>query len=371
MSALRTSLRITVLLGLAPLFAAVPHRPESVAPAPAGEFESAAARSTIWNGPSAGPRAPAGKQIVLIADDLRNAGILGVAIGVREAAEVLGWRVTLIRLEGGGPDAFPKAVAEVLRRRADGVLLVGMEAAPHAAEMRPLVAAKIPVMGWHAGSEAGAIPGTPVKVNVTTDAGAVARVAAEGAIRARTAPAGVVVFTDTRYAIAVKKSDIMAAAVKGRPGYELLEVCDVPLDKAAEIMPELTRKLLTKYGARWTHSLGINDLYFDHSTPVFAVAGIPPEDGVCCVSAGDGSLSAFMRIRAGLYQAGTVAEPLNLQGWQLMDEMNRAFAGAPPSGYVTPVHWVDSANIAHDGGADNRFDPDNGYRDAYRILWGR
>ena len=42
---------------------------------------------------------------------------------------------------------------------------------------------------------------------------------------------------------------------------------------------------------------------------------------------GDGSESAYQRIRSGQYQAVTVAEPLNLQGWQLIDEMNRAVQG--------------------------------------------
>ena len=65
-----------------------------------------------------------------------------------------------------------------------------------------------------------------------------------------------------------------------------------------------------------------------------------------------------------------MAEPLNLQGWQLVDELNRAFAGEKASGYVSPVHLVTPANIEFDGGPDNVFDPDNGYRDAYKKIWG-
>ena len=47
-----------------------------------------------------------------------------------------------------------------------------------------------------------------------------------------------------------------------------------------------------------------------------------------------------MRIRAGTYQTGTVAEPLNMQGWQVVDELNRLMAGQPVSGFVAPVHLV-------------------------------
>ena len=48
--------------------------------------------------------------------------------------------------------------------------------------------------------------------------------------------------------------------------------------------------------------------------------------------------------------------------------MNRAFAGAPPSGYVTPVHLVTKDNINVDGGPENIFDPGNGYRDQYKKI---
>ena len=88
------------------------------------------------------------------------------------------------------------------------------------------------------------------------------------------------------------------------------------------------------------------------------------------ISAGDGSESAFQRIRAKQYQAGTVPEPLNEQGWQLVDELNRAFNKQPWSGFVSGIHLVTASNIAYDGGPKNVFDPDNGYRDHYKAIWG-
>jgi len=85
-------------------------------------------------------------------------------------------------------------------------------------------------------------------------------------------------------------------------------------------MGPLTTSLLQKYGDQWTHALAINDLYFDFMGPALASAGIKSADGPQAGSAGDGSEAAFQRIRSGNYQAITVAEPLNLQGWQLVDE---------------------------------------------------
>jgi ribose transport system substrate-binding protein len=87
-------------------------------------------------------------------------------------------------------------------------------------------------------------------------------------------------------------------------------------------------------------------------------------------SAGDGSPSAFQRIRAGNYQTVTVPEPLNLQGWIMADEFNRAFNKAEPFDFVTKPHLTVKANVDLDGGQKNVYDPDNGYRDRFAKLWG-
>ena len=106
--------------------------------------------------------------------------------------------------------------------------------------------------------------------------------------------------------------------------------------------------------------------------PSLSAAGIPGSGAAPVnVSAGDGSESAYQRIRAGQYQAATVAEPLNLQGWQLIDELNRALAGEQWSGYVSPLHVVTKENVEFDGGPNNTFDPGNGYRDEYKKIWGK
>jgi ribose transport system substrate-binding protein len=136
-------------------------------------------------------------------------------------------------------------------------------------------------------------------------------------------------------------------------------------------MPTLTTALLQKYGDTWTHSLAINDIYFDFMGPSLAAAGIAGDGAPKAVAAGDGSESAYQRIRSKAYQAVTVAEPLNLQGWQLVDELNRAIQGEAPSGYIPPLHVVTAENVAFDGGERNTFDPDNGYRDEYAKIWGK
>jgi ribose transport system substrate-binding protein len=152
----------------------------------------------------------------------------------------------------------------------------------------------------------------------------------------------------------------------------MLEAVDTPIADLQNRMGQLTTSLLSKFGDQWTYALAINDLYFDFSAPSLQSAGIDPAEGYPRqISAGDGSVPAFQRIRDGQFQAATVAEPLFLHGWQIVDEFNRAFAGEPPSGYVAPPHLFVRANIDADGGDRNVFDPGNGYRDEYRKIWGK
>ena len=153
-------------------------------------------------------------------------------------------------------------------------------------------------------------------------------------------------------------------------GGKVLEYVDTPIADTSTRMGPLTTSLLQKYGDSWTHALAINDLYFDFMGPALASAGISAADGPQAGSAGDGSEAAFQRIRTGGYQTITVAEPLNLQGWQLVDELNRAVQGEACSGYVTSPALVTQTGLEKMGDS-NAFDPDTPYREAYSKIWGK
>ena len=128
--------------------------------------------------------------------------------------------------------------------------------------------------------------------------------------------------------------------------------------------------MLQRFGGTWNYSLAINDGFFDFMGPSLRAAGIGKHGFPRNIAGGDGSKAAFQRIRTNSYQVATVAEPLSLHGWQVIDEINRAISGQPPSGFVAPVHLVTPSNVNADGGSKNVFDPDNGYRSAYRKIWG-
>ena len=331
--------------------------------------EAATQPAAPWNGPRTGPRAQSGKHVVILGEDLRNGGILGVAQGVREAAKVIGWSVAVFDATGS-PQRRRKALADALAGRTDGLMLIGSDAREMVPGLLPFAERGIPIVGWHVAPHAGPVAGTPVAMNVSTDPLEVARVTALAAIVQARGRAGVVVFTDANFEIAKAKANAMGEVVRACAGCSLLEVSDVAISRNAEVMPGKARELLAQYGRRWTHALAINDIYFDYAAPVLTQAGLP-SNALSMLSAGDGSAAAFLRIRAGTFQTGTVAEPLNLHGWQMVDEMNRLFAREPVSGYVHPVHLVTPENVAADGGDRLQYDPANGYRDVYRRIWQR
>lgn len=322
-----------------------------------------------WDGPTTGPKAQTGKSIVVVAADMKNGGILGVVNGIQEAATAIGWKVTVLD-SGGSIDGRTAAFGQAMTLKPDGMIINGFDAVEQKPAMEAAKKAKIPMVSWHAAPAVGPVEEVGVFANVTTDAMEVSKAAADWAYVDAGGKPGVVIFTDSTYAIAIAKADRMKQEIE-KLGGTVLEYVDTPIAETSQRMPQLTTTLLQKYGTKWTHSLAINDIYFDFMGPSLAAVGVPGDGAPKAVAAGDGSEGAYQRIRAKQYQSVTVAEPLNLQGWQLIDELNRALAGEKWSGYVSPLHVVTAENVEFDGGPKNTFDPDNGYRDAYKKIWGK
>lgn len=116
--------------------------------------------------------------------------------------------------------------------------------------------------------------------------------------------------------------------------------------------------------------LTINDSYFDYAIPTLRSDGIKP-GSIKLDSAGDGSPSAFERIRDNSWQVATVPEPLNEQGWIMADEIDRAVNHKPPFNFVTSVHLTVHSNVNADGGSKNVYTPADNYKARFKKLWGK
>ncbi|MGY0398948.1 MAG: substrate-binding domain-containing protein [Ostreibacterium sp.] len=324
--------------------------------------------SPAWTGPTTGPKAQKGKVIVYVSSDQRDGGQLGVGEAVNEAAKVIGW--TVRTLDGqGSVSGRSAALQQAIALKPDGIVLA-VDDHEQAVAINQAIKAGIKIVGWHTSAVAGASPDSPIFTNITTDPLAVAKAAAAFVVADSGGKAKVVIFTDSTYEIAIAKSDAMAAVIKACKMCTLLSIEDTPLANSNERMPGLTNSLLQRYGDKWTYSLSINDLTFDFMAPSLISAGKKQDGFPRNLSAGNGSVSAFQRIKQNFYQYGTVAEPLNMQGWQAVDELNRAFSGEKPSGFVPPVHLVIPQNVMFDGGKNNVYNPDNGYKKHYKKIWG-
>lgn len=329
------------------------------------------APGTPWTGPTTGPAAQPKKLIVYVSSDQRNGGPQGAGDGAQEAAKAIGWDFRI--LDGqGSVQGRTTALNQAIALKPAGIILGNVDTQEQAPVIRRAAMLGIKLVGWHISPDPGPIADPPVFTNVTTDPREVAKAAAMYAITDSNGTANVILFKDSITTISTAKTNASVEVFKGCAGCMVLETEDTPMGDLANRMPSLTTSLLTKYGKRWTYSIAVNDLYFDFSAPSLQAAGVDPASGYPRqISSGDGSVTAFQRIRQNRYQIGTVAEPLHLQGWMCIDELNRAFAGQQPSGFVPPPHLFVASNLNRDGGPTNLYEPENGYKDVYRKIWGR
>lgn len=353
---------LALILGSVPSFA------DGTATAIA-DVAAAVAPVKSWDGPKTGPKAVKAKFVIYITDTATNAGAAGVSVGAAEAAKAIGWRFQAIDGQGTA-NGQAAAMEQAIALKPDGII-TGSLSADQLNRFFVAAAEKgIKVVTWHGYNRPGLIPEYPsIYDNISSDPTDIAKLAGEYAVSDSGGKAQVVVLTDPQFKLIIAKVKGMSDAIAACTACKILAVENAPYTEISQRMPSLMNALMQRYGDNLGYVLSVNDLYFDFSVPTLRGLGISPESPPHLISAGDGSISAYQRIRDGVFQVATVPEPLNLHGWQAIDELNRAFAGEQPSGYVTKVHLVTKQNIGADGGPDNRFDPDNGYRDAYKAIW--
>ncbi|NEM90940.1 substrate-binding domain-containing protein [Galbitalea soli] len=314
---------------------------------------------------STGPTAQKpGATIAYVGSDLTNGGVNTVAEGVKEAAAVIGWKVNVYDGKAtaqGRTDALNQAIAS----KPAAIVLGGFDPTEQAATIKTANDAKIPVVGWHAGVAAG--PGNGLFANVSTDPLAVSQLAAAYAVADSNGKAGVAIFTDGQYQIAVEKAKAMEAYIQACSGCKVLSYQDSPIAEADQRMPGIISNLLQKNGSSLTYLLAINGNYFGGAQQALRAAGKDPAGPPKSVAAGDGDSAEFQRIRSVDYQAATVAEPLTMEGWEIVDEVNRALAGQQWSGFVPAPGLITKQNVP----SGDVFDPASGYRDVYKKVWGK
>ena len=338
----------------------------SVVTSAASAVQAAVDTKAPWAGPTAGPKAAAGKTIVYVAQTLTNPGVADNAKGVQEAGAAIGWKVRVIDGQGS-PAGIAAAMGQAIALKPDGIVIGGFDPGSVTAQVTQANSSNIPLIGWHALGTPG--PSTTPKLfsNVTTRVEDVAKISADYIIAQSKGAAGVVVFTDNSIPFAAGKAKMIEDELATCSSAKVLKVENIPIPDAGTRTPQEFSSLVASLGKNWNYSVAINDLYFDNAATPLRAAGKDGKGAPYNVGAGDGSAAAFQRVASGQYQAATVPEPLAQEGWQIVDEFNRSFAHVKDSGYVPAVHITDSSNV----GTTTTWDPQNGYRDVYRKIWGK
>jgi ribose transport system substrate-binding protein len=337
-------------------------------PAAIGRVKSAVQQAeknnVSWTGPTTGPRAVSGKTLIYVAQTMTNPGVAGVATGIQQAARAIGWNVRV--LDGQGtPAGIQAALSQATALKPDGIAIGGFDPNSTAQQVQQAHTAHIPLIGWHAVADPGPSQISKLFTNITTRVEDVAKISADWIIAQSNGRAGIVLFTDNSIPFADRKAKLITNELTACPTVKLLATENIPIPDASNRTPQEVSSLISRFGSKWTYSAAINDLYFGDAAPAFRADGLSGAGAPFNIGAGDGDSSAFQRINSRQFQAATVPEPLYEQGWQIVDEFNRAFSGRPASGYVAPVHIATTANSV----GMTTWDP-KGYRQAYQKIWG-
>ncbi len=327
----------------------------------------ASALKSKWDGPTSGPQIQKDKKIVFIAADMADAGIYGIFNGMKEAVAGTGWQILLIDCRGRCNQGA-SVVSQALDMKPHGIVLAGVDAASQAKGLTAAEKAHVPVVGWHASFKAGAVPG--LFTNITTDPREAAQIAALFGAAETNNKAGIVVLSDTSTPYMATKSGAIVETLKQCEACRILSIEEMPIADSRKKFAGVVDSLVKRLGNKWTHVIAVNDIYFDLMDRP-DIEKMLESIKLRGISAGDGSPGAYKRIRKSEMQIGSVPEPLFLHGWQVVDELNRAFSKVAPSGYNAPLHLVTLQNIAYDGGAKDVFDPSNDFRAKYLAYWGK
>jgi ribose transport system substrate-binding protein len=321
---------------------------------------------TKWEGPTSAPKPEADKSVVYLSGDEQNdiAHLYGVYI--KEAGEKLGWKVTIIDGKGS-PTSWLSGMNQAIALKPNGIAMFA-DAASLKDPIKAGVAQGISFVGLHAAGLPGPQPDLNLFVNIQEDPREIGKAEGQWAIAESNGKARVVILTHNEYAIAEVKSMATKAAVEKCSGCKVLEYVNSPASEAAQRQPQLTTSWIQRFGLPlYATSVGDND--FDFAVPVLRSGGVSGDQAK--LIGADGNRSAYDRIRkGGQYQAVTVSEPIELQAYQAIDELNRAFHGDKPSGFVQPPFLVTKENIHSEGGDKNTFIPSNDYKKHYMEIWG-
>ena len=330
------------------------------------EVQLFAGPQTEWRGPTSAPKPISGKHLAYLANDAQNDATQDWANAVKDAGDKIGWTTTII--DGhGSPVGWQQGFNQAIALKVDGIV-TDADAASLQPQIKDAISKGIVVIGIHGAAFPGPQADLGLFTNITQDAREIGRAQADWIIVHSDGKAHVVVTSHCEFAIACAKAHATEKRIEECPGCKMLEFSNSPISEAAQRQPALVTGWVQKYGVP-LYITSVADYTADFQVPALRAGGVNPKDVI--LVAADGNKSAYERIRAGgQYQMVTASEPYQLEGYQAVDELNRAFNKQPPSGFVQSPYLVTPDNVNNEGGDKNTFVPSNNYAQHYLEIWG-
>lgn len=356
---------VTMLAAVAVFGLAMPVAAQDIVEEAKKDLVVYAGPQSDWRGPTSSPKPQAGKKIAYISNDENNDASRAWGVAIQEAGEKIGWEVTIIDGKAtpvGWINAFNQAIALGV----DGIV-TSADAASLQEPIGDAMEKKIPIVGIHAAALPGPNEELGLFTNIQQDPREIGKAQADWVIVDSGGKGKAVVTSHNEFAIAETKSRATEARLKECPDCEVVEYVSSPIAEVAQRQPQLVISWIQKYGTP-LYITAVADYTLDFQVPALRSAGVDPAD-VKLVGA-DGQRSAYERVRSGEYQVVTVSEPVEMQAYQAVDEINRAIQGEEPSDFVQAPYLVTPDNVDAEGGDQNAFIPTNDYKKRYLELWG-
>jgi ribose transport system substrate-binding protein len=327
--------------------------------------EARTAAQTTWLGPTTGPKTDPGKLIVYISTGENNPiGHLWGAY-LQQAAAKVGWRVTV--LDGkSSPAEWVNAAKQAVTLKPDGIV-TSADAKTMQAPLSQAHDLGIPIVGLHGTAKPGPDSEDYLFTNIVSNPTDIGRAMVQWAIADSNGEARIIFLYDAVYAISMIKRTGWQEAVQTCPTCKLLKDDNFPIAEVPNRMRQEAISWAQQYQKPF-YVVAVADYYYDFAVAALRQGGVKTGD-VKLIGA-DGTKEAYERVRNGdEYQIVTIPEPIELQSWQAVDELNRAFHKQPPSNFVQPVYIVTKSNVDSEGGNKDQFVPSNNYRDVYTKIW--
>ena len=307
------------------------------------------------------------KSIVVISSAQAVDVINGWAKGIEKAATEAGWKVTIIDGKNS-PQGWREAMTQALALKPDGIVHNAEDVEGLQDLMAEADKAGIKQVGIHATATPGPHPEKHLFYNIQQDPYQIGQAELYYIIANSEGKAKVVLITHSEYAITKVKVKGMKDTLATCKTCQFLELADYPWAEANQRAGQNAVGWVQKYGTP-LYINATSDVDGTYTVPGLRTAGVDSKDVV--VVTADGQKDAYQAIRAGdQYWSATVAEPLEAEGYHAVDELNRAFNGAPPSGYQEKPYIVTKDNIDKAGGDKNMYIPGNDYIKNYHKIWG-